>query len=119
MEILELGNQQKNVLSPTDSQSDPNLSRVRSLLHQYSLRHYLVSYANDEILLESFHTKNLLEIMRDIGRTFPTHPFFIPSIGPGEGILARILRASFRFRQDVGYCQVGTFTTRRLIFPRE
>lgn len=52
-------------------------------------------------------SKNMHEITRDVGRTFPTHPFFFPSKGPGETILSRILKASLRFRPDVGYCQVN------------
>jgi hypothetical protein len=59
------------------------------------------------MVVDPSHSKNLSEIMRDVGRTFPTHLFFVPAYGPGEAILARILKASLRFRPDVGYCQAS------------
>jgi hypothetical protein len=45
------------------------------------------------------------EIMRDIGRTFPQHPIFTHD-GPGELMLANILKAIVSLRPDIGYCQV-------------
>ena len=46
------------------------------------------------------------EIMRDTMRTFPWHPFFHGSEGPGEVMLGRILQVLATVHNDVGYCQV-------------
>lgn len=45
------------------------------------------------------------EIMRDVVRTFPAHPFFKPQ-QTGEKMLARILLTVLTARPAVGYCQV-------------
>jgi hypothetical protein len=109
MEILGMGCQPKDssILRPPKQSSD--LSRVCLML---CINLITCRYANDEMIIDSSHSKNLSEIMRDVGRTFPTHPFFVSAYGPGEAILARILKASLRFRPDVGYCQASE-TTRR------
>ena len=40
-----------------------------------------------------------------IGRTFPTHPYFMQTLGPGQLSLFNVLKAYSLLDQDVGYCQ--------------
>lgn len=72
---------------------------------KYFLRKF-PRHAEDTHLADGMSSGQLGEIMRDVGRTFPDHPFFAKT-SPGEAMLARILKAIVSSRPDVGYCQVS------------
>lgn len=43
------------------------------------------------------------------GRTFPTHPYFMQTLGPGQLALFNVLKAYSLLDSDVGYCQGLSF----------
>lgn len=47
-----------------------------------------------------------LALDRDVGRTFPSQPLFQSKNGPGQNMLANVLKAFMKINLDVGYCQV-------------
>ena len=64
-------------------------------------------------------TGQLGEIMRDVGRTCPEHPFFDSKKGrPGETLLARILCATLSSTPSIGYCQGMNFVVATLLLTR-
>lgn len=65
----------------------------------------MVSHIDDSNEANCLSSGQIGEIMRDVGRTFPEHPIFTRS-GPGEVMLANILKATVSLRPDLGYCQV-------------
>ena len=62
-------------------------------------------------------TGQIGEIMRDVRRTFPAHPFFHRG-SRGNRILGRVLRAFATMRPDIGYCQGMNFVVGVLILAR-
>lgn len=48
-------------------------------------------------------------ILIDLGRTFPAHPYFMQTLGPGQLALFNVLKAYSLLDQDVGYCQGLSF----------
>ncbi|XP_058049904.1 TBC1 domain family member 1 isoform X5 [Ahaetulla prasina] len=48
-------------------------------------------------------------ILIDLGRTFPTHPYFSSQLGAGQLSLYNILKAYSLLDQEVGYCQGLSF----------
>ncbi|XP_061685237.1 TBC1 domain family member 1 isoform X2 [Syngnathoides biaculeatus] len=48
-------------------------------------------------------------ILIDLGRTFPTHPYFQAQLGPGQLSLYNILKAYSLLDPEVGYCQGLSF----------
>ena len=44
-----------------------------------------------------------------LGRTFPSHPYFQQTLGPGQLALFNILKAYSLLDQEVGYCQGLSF----------
>ncbi|CAN0117183.1 unnamed protein product, partial [Ectocarpus sp. 4 AP-2014] len=42
---------------------------------------------------------------RDVGRTFPRQDLFKSRNGPGQNLLANVLKACLKTNPDVGYCQ--------------
>ncbi|XP_042241893.1 TBC1 domain family member 1-like [Homarus americanus] len=48
-------------------------------------------------------------ILIDLGRTFPTHPYFMQTLGPGQLALFNVLKAYSLLDKDVGYCQGLSF----------
>ncbi|XP_075447111.1 TBC1 domain family member 4 isoform X3 [Ascaphus truei] len=80
---------------------------------QYRLRHRLpnkqqpsdVSY--NELLKQL--TAQQHAILVDLGRTFPTHPFFSAQLGAGQLSLYNLLKAYSLLDQEVGYCQGISF----------
>ncbi|KAB7505425.1 TBC1 domain family member 1 [Armadillidium nasatum] len=48
-------------------------------------------------------------ILIDLGRTFPGHPYFTQTLGPGQLALFNILKAYSILDSDVGYCQGLSF----------
>ncbi|XP_067663827.1 TBC1 domain family member 1-like isoform X1 [Haliotis asinina] len=58
-------------------------------------------------------------ILIDLGRTFPSHPYFATQLGPGQLELFNILKAYSLMDQDVGYCQGLSFVAGILIMHLE
>ncbi|KAG8453584.1 hypothetical protein GDO86_000279 [Hymenochirus boettgeri] len=83
------------------------------LAEQYQLRHQPVS----KNPLKDTPYKELLKqltsqqhaILIDLGRTFPTHPYFSAQLGAGQLSLYNILKAYSLFDPEVGYCQGLSF----------
>jgi uncharacterized membrane protein YgcG len=80
-------------------------------------------YLHHRALLTSTTTKKtsgqLGEIMRDVGRTYPEHPFFNPKKKqPGEILLARVLCATLSSTPNIGYCQGMNFVVATLLLAR-
>ncbi|XP_064419492.1 TBC1 domain family member 1 isoform X3 [Latimeria chalumnae] len=48
-------------------------------------------------------------ILIDLGRTFPTHPYFSAQLGAGQLSLFNLLKAYSLLDQEVGYCQGLSF----------
>ncbi|XP_064190522.1 TBC1 domain family member 1 isoform X2 [Anguilla rostrata] len=48
-------------------------------------------------------------ILIDLGRTFPTHPYFSAQLGPGQLSLYNLLKAYSLLDTEVGYCQGLSF----------
>ncbi|XP_050622387.1 TBC1 domain family member 4 isoform X4 [Macaca thibetana thibetana] len=80
---------------------------------QYRLRHRLpnkqqppdISYKE---LLKQL-TAQQHAILVDLGRTFPTHPYFSVQLGPGQLSLFNLLKAYSLLDKEVGYCQGISF----------
>ncbi|XP_046369394.2 TBC1 domain family member 1-like isoform X2 [Haliotis rufescens] len=77
-------------------------------------RHHL-AYCN---LLKQL-TTHQHAILIDLGRTFPSHPYFATQLGPGQLELFNILKAYSLMDQDVGYCQGLSFVAGILIMHLE
>ncbi|XP_075050878.1 TBC1 domain family member 1 isoform X6 [Mixophyes fleayi] len=83
------------------------------LAEQYELRHQVHSKS----LLKDIPYKELLKqlttqqhaILIDLGRTFPTHPYFSAQLGAGQLSLYNILKAYSLLDPEVGYCQGLSF----------
>ncbi|XP_063313934.1 TBC1 domain family member 1 isoform X1 [Pelobates fuscus] len=83
------------------------------LAEQYQLRHPLPS----KNMLRDIPYKELLKqlttqqhaILIDLGRTFPTHPYFAAQLGAGQLSLYNILKAYSLLDPEVGYCQGLSF----------
>ncbi|MEE6462271.1 hypothetical protein FKM82_001536 [Ascaphus truei] len=83
------------------------------LAEQYQLRHQLPI----KNLLTDIPYKELLKqlttqqhaILIDLGRTFPTHPYFSAQLGAGQLSLYNILKAYSLLDPEVGYCQGLSF----------
>ncbi|TWW59369.1 TBC1 domain family member 1 [Takifugu flavidus] len=58
-------------------------------------------------------------ILIDLGRTFPTHPYFEESMGPGQLSLYNVLSAYSVLDPEVGYCQGLCFVTGVLLLHLE
>ncbi|XP_074185497.1 TBC1 domain family member 4 isoform X5 [Rhinolophus sinicus] len=80
---------------------------------QYRLRHRLpnkqqppdISYKE---LLKQL-TAQQHAILVDLGRTFPTHPYFSAQLGSGQLSLFNLLKAYSLLDKEVGYCQGISF----------
>uniref|UniRef100_A0A4W3HVC7 TBC1 domain family member 4 n=1 Tax=Callorhinchus milii TaxID=7868 RepID=A0A4W3HVC7_CALMI len=83
------------------------------LAEQYRLRHRLpdkyqpgdISYKE---LLKQLTTQQHA-ILVDLGRTFPTHPYFSAQLGAGQLSLFNLLKAYSLLDKEVGYCQGISF----------
>ncbi|XP_036915238.1 TBC1 domain family member 4 isoform X1 [Sturnira hondurensis] len=83
------------------------------LASQYRLRHRLptkqqppdISYKE---LLKQL-TAQQHAILVDLGRTFPTHPYFSAQLGAGQLSLFNLLKAYSLLDKEVGYCQGISF----------
>ncbi|XP_027224440.1 TBC1 domain family member 1 isoform X1 [Penaeus vannamei] len=58
-------------------------------------------------------------ILIDLGRTFPTHPYFMQTLGPGQLALFNVLKAYSLLDSDVGYCQGLSFVGGILLLHAE
>ncbi|KAF8784397.1 TBC1 domain family member 1 like protein [Argiope bruennichi] len=61
----------------------------------------------DELLKQL--TSHQHSILIDIGRTFPNHPFYSQTLGPGQLSLFNLLKAYSLLDKEVGYCQGLSF----------
>ncbi|XP_018421571.1 PREDICTED: TBC1 domain family member 4 isoform X4 [Nanorana parkeri] len=80
---------------------------------QYRLRHRLQSKQQPTDTTYSDLLKQLTAqqhaILVDLGRTFPTHPYFSTQLGAGQLSLYNLLKAYSLLDQEVGYCQGVSF----------
>ncbi|XP_072266724.1 TBC1 domain family member 4 isoform X4 [Pyxicephalus adspersus] len=80
---------------------------------QYRLRHRLPSKQQPSDTTYSDLLKQLTAqqhaILVDLGRTFPTHPYFSTQLGAGQLSLYNLLKAYSLLDQEVGYCQGISF----------
>ncbi|XP_041121135.1 TBC1 domain family member 1-like isoform X4 [Polyodon spathula] len=83
------------------------------LAEQYQLRHPLPSkhQAKDTPYKELLKqlTSQQHSILIDLGRTFPTHPYFSAQLGAGQLSLYNLLKAYSLLDPEVGYCQGLSF----------
>ncbi|CAK6433236.1 unnamed protein product [Pipistrellus nathusii] len=83
------------------------------LAEQYHLKHQLPPKQQPrdtpyKELLKQL-TSQQHAILIDLGRTFPTHPYFSAQLGAGQLSLYNILKAYSLLDQEVGYCQGLSF----------
>ncbi|XP_043827804.1 TBC1 domain family member 1 isoform X2 [Dromiciops gliroides] len=84
------------------------------LAEQYHLKHQFPSSKQQpkdipyKELLKQL-TSHQHAILIDLGRTFPTHPYFSAQLGAGQLSLYNILKAYSLLDQEVGYCQGLSF----------
>ncbi|XP_067844990.1 TBC1 domain family member 1 isoform X2 [Heptranchias perlo] len=83
------------------------------LAEQHQLRYQLPvkqqpKYTPYEELLKQL-TSQQHAILIDLGRTFPTHPYFSTQLGAGQLSLYNLLKAYSLLDQEVGYCQGLSF----------
>ncbi|XP_072476567.1 TBC1 domain family member 1 isoform X8 [Notamacropus eugenii] len=84
------------------------------LAEQYHLKHQFPSGKQQpkdipyKELLKQL-TSHQHSILIDLGRTFPTHPYFSAQLGAGQLSLYNILKAYSLLDQEVGYCQGLSF----------
>uniref|UniRef100_A0A673SNX0 TBC1 domain family member 1 n=1 Tax=Suricata suricatta TaxID=37032 RepID=A0A673SNX0_SURSU len=83
------------------------------LAEQYRLRHPFPSKQQPKDTPYKELLKRLTSqqhaILIDLGRTFPTHPYFSAQLGAGQLSLYNILKAYSLLDQEVGYCQGLSF----------
>ena len=69
--------------------------------------------------LKSQLTGHQHAILIDLGRTFPTHPYFSGALGPGQLGLFNMLKAYSLLDPEVGYCQGLPFSAGLLLMHLE
>nr|XP_014432231.1 TBC1 domain family member 1 isoform X5 [Pelodiscus sinensis] len=83
------------------------------LAEQYQLKHQFPSKQQPKDTPYKELLKQLTSqqhaILIDLGRTFPTHPYFSAQLGTGQLSLYNILKAYSLLDQEVGYCQGLSF----------
>ncbi|NXH54460.1 TBCD1 protein, partial [Rhabdornis inornatus] len=83
------------------------------LAEQYHLKHQFPSKQKPKDTPYKELLKQLTSqqhaILIDLGRTFPTHPYFSAQLGAGQLSLYNILKAYSLLDQEVGYCQGLSF----------
>ncbi|OPJ71015.1 TBC1 domain family member 1 isoform C [Patagioenas fasciata monilis] len=83
------------------------------LAEQYHLKHQFLSKQQPKDTPYKELLKQLTSqqhaILIDLGRTFPTHPYFSAQLGAGQLSLYNILKAYSLLDQEVGYCQGLSF----------
>uniref|UniRef100_UPI00358FB262 TBC1 domain family member 4 isoform X2 n=1 Tax=Myxine glutinosa TaxID=7769 RepID=UPI00358FB262 len=63
----------------------------------------------DELLSQLVQHTQQHAILVDLGRAFPTHPFFSTQLGAGQLSLFNLLKAYTLLDQEMGYCQGLSF----------
>lgn len=85
----------------------------RFLAEQFHLKHPFPSKQQPKDVPYKELLKKLTSqqhaILIDLGRTFPTHPYFSAQLGAGQLSLYNILKAYSLLDQEVGYCQGLSF----------
>ncbi|GFO11651.1 TBC1 domain family member 1 [Plakobranchus ocellatus] len=71
-----------------------------------------------EVLLKQL-TTHQHAILIDLGRTFPSHPYFSKSLGAGQLELFNLLKAYSLLDTEVGYCQGLSFIVGMLLMHME
>nr|XP_056711620.1 TBC1 domain family member 1 [Euleptes europaea] len=83
------------------------------LAEQYQLKHQFASKQQPQDTPYKELLKQLTSqqhaILIDLGRTFPTHPYFSAQLGAGQLSLYNILKAYSLLDPEVGYCQGLSF----------
>ncbi|XP_021573167.1 TBC1 domain family member 1 isoform X4 [Carlito syrichta] len=83
------------------------------LAEQFQLKHQFPSKQQPKDVPYKELLKQLTSqqhaILIDLGRTFPTHPYFAAQLGAGQLSLYNILKAYSLLDQEVGYCQGLSF----------
>ncbi|XP_043941562.1 TBC1 domain family member 4 isoform X2 [Protopterus annectens] len=83
------------------------------LAAQYRLRHRLPNKQQPPDIPYKDLLKQLTAqqhaILVDLGRTFPTHPYFSAQLGAGQLSLFNLLKAYSLLDEEVGYCQGISF----------
>ncbi|XP_076794645.1 TBC1 domain family member 1 isoform X6 [Arvicanthis niloticus] len=83
------------------------------LAEQFHLKHSFPSKQQPKDVAYKELLKKLTSqqhaILIDLGRTFPTHPYFSAQLGAGQLSLYNILKAYSLLDQEVGYCQGLSF----------
>ncbi|NXF94210.1 TBCD1 protein, partial [Eubucco bourcierii] len=83
------------------------LAEQYHLKHQFSSKQPPKDTPYKELLKQL--TSQQHAILIDLGRTFPTHPYFSAQLGAGQLSLYNILKAYSLLDQEVGYCQGLSF----------
>ncbi|KAE8629363.1 hypothetical protein XENTR_v10000457 [Xenopus tropicalis] len=83
------------------------LSEQYQLRHQHISKNQLKDTPYKELLKQL--TTQQHAILIDLGRTFPTHPYFSAQLGAGQLSLYNILKAYSLLDPEVGYCQGLSF----------
>ncbi|XP_039704725.1 TBC1 domain family member 1 isoform X7 [Pteropus medius] len=83
------------------------LAEQYHLKHQFPSKHQPKDTPYKELLKQL--TSQQHAILIDLGRTFPTHPYFSAQLGAGQLSLYNILKAYSLLDQEVGYCQGLSF----------
>uniref|UniRef100_A0ACB8E7U6 TBC1 domain member 1 n=1 Tax=Sphaerodactylus townsendi TaxID=933632 RepID=A0ACB8E7U6_9SAUR len=83
------------------------------LAEQYQLKHQFANKQQPKDMPYKELLKQLTSqqhaILIDLGRTFPTHPYFSAQLGAGQLSLYNILKAYSLLDSEVGYCQGLSF----------
>ena len=101
--LVDAGNSNRALLPPWSGRSDYGLYR-QSVDYD---RLPLLNVAYEEVLRQLTSHQHLIII--DLGRTFPTHPYYAASLGPGQLSLYNLLKAYSLLDNQVGYCQGLSF----------
>ncbi|KAM9699579.1 TBC1 domain family member 1 isoform 9-T9 [Dama dama] len=83
------------------------LAEQYHLKHQFPCKQQPKDTPYKELLKQL--TSQQHAILIDLGRTFPTHPYYSAQLGAGQLSLYNILKAYSLLDQEVGYCQGLSF----------
>ncbi|XP_032080532.1 TBC1 domain family member 1 isoform X2 [Thamnophis elegans] len=83
------------------------LAELHQVKHPFPNKHPPKETPYKELLKQL--TSQQHAILIDLGRTFPTHPYFSPQLGAGQLSLYNILKAYSLLDSEVGYCQGLSF----------
>ncbi|XP_067893057.1 TBC1 domain family member 1 isoform X2 [Heterodontus francisci] len=83
------------------------LAEQHGLRYQLPIKQQPKNTPYEELLKQL--TSHQHAILIDLGRTFPTHPYFTTQLGAGQLSLYNLLKAYSLLDQEVGYCQGLSF----------